>query len=203
MSIAIYHSQYHLLQPGRSIEGDWCNFPVPSNIEVGDNTVFDSSFCFKQFFSQLPLALKVGKNVTIKSSILATEENGYIELGDNTFISNASIASYNSIIIGSYVFIAGGVNIVDTDFHPLDAAQRLADTVALSPAGDKKNRPPFQSKPVVIEDDVWIGFNATILKGVTIGRGAIIQPGSVVLKDVPAGAVVSGNPAKVTGGIDD
>jgi maltose O-acetyltransferase len=55
----------------------------------------------------------------------------------------------------------------------------------------------FDSAPVIIEDDVWIGFNATILKGVTIGKGAVIQPGSVVLKDVPAGAVVSGNPAQI------
>jgi len=49
----------------------------------------------------------------------------------------------------------------------------------------------------VIEDDVWIGYNATIMKGVTIGQGAIIQPGSMILKDVPAGATVSGNPARI------
>jgi acetyltransferase-like isoleucine patch superfamily enzyme len=195
--------QYHLLQPGKPIEGDWCHFPIPSNIEVGESSVFDTSFCFKQYFSKLPLGLKVGKNVTIKSSVLATEDNGYIEIGDNTIISNASIAAYNKIIIGSYVYIAGGVNIVDTDFHPIDPASRLADTIALSPAGDKSSRPLFQSKPVVIEDDVWIGFNATILKGVKIGRGSIIQPGSVVSKDIPAGSVVAGNPAQITGGPND
>jgi acetyltransferase-like isoleucine patch superfamily enzyme len=55
----------------------------------------------------------------------------------------------------------------------------------------------FDAAPVIIEDDVWIGFNATILKGVTIGKGSIIQPGAVVLKSVPAGAIVSGNPAKI------
>ena len=85
---------------------------------------------------------------------------------------------------------------MDSDFHPVDPAQRLADTVALSPVGDKKRRPFVSSKPVVIEDEAWIGFNATILKGVRIGRGAVVQPGSVVLSDVPAGTTVMGNPAK-------
>jgi acetyltransferase-like isoleucine patch superfamily enzyme len=61
----------------------------------------------------------------------------------------------------------------------------------------EKGRPSFVVSPVVIEDDVWIGYNATIMKGVTIGRGAIIQPGSMILKDVPPGAVVSGNPARI------
>ena len=49
---------------------------------------------------------------------------------------------------------------------------------------------------MVIEDDVWIGFNATILKGVHIGAGAIIQPGALVIENVEPGAIVSGNPAK-------
>lgn len=198
-----YHQQYHQLIPGKQIEGDWCHFSVPGNIEVGENTVFDSSFCFKQFFSKLPVGLKVGDNVTLRSCVLATEENGYIEIGDNSFISNASIASYNRIVVGKYVFIAGGVNVVDTDFHPLDAAQRLADTVAISPAGDKKKRPFFASKDVVIEDGVWIGFNATILKGVHIGKGAVVQPGAVVLKDVPPNHIVAGNPAQTIEKIND
>jgi acetyltransferase-like isoleucine patch superfamily enzyme len=73
----------------------------------------------------------------------------------------------------------------------------MLDTIAISTVGDKTKRPEFSSRPVRIEDEVWIGYNATILKGVTIGKGAIIQPGAVVSKDVPSGAVVSGNPATV------
>jgi acetyltransferase-like isoleucine patch superfamily enzyme len=188
---------FHELQPGQNIEGDWCNFPIPTNMEVGENSVFDSSFTFKNFFSTLPVGLKIGKSVTIRSAVLSTEPDAYIEVGDYTMILNASIAAYNKILIGSHVFIAGGVNIVDTDFHPIAPDERMADTIALSPAGDKHIRPHFTSQPVVIEDGVWIGFNATILKGVRIGKGAVIQPGSVVLKDVEAGAIVAGNPARV------
>jgi len=187
---------YHQIEPGKKIEGDWCNRTVPSNIVAGKNSMIDSAIIFKQFFSKLPVGLKVGNNVTIRSSTLATEENAMIEIGDYTFISNASIACNSKITIGKYVCIAGGVNIVDTDFHPVSPAERIADTIALSPAGNKAFRPQFISEPVIIEDDVWIGFNATILKGVTLGKGAIIQPGSVVAKNVLPGQIVQGNPAR-------
>lgn len=188
---------FQLLQPGVSLEGDWCNFPIPENMEVGENTVIDSSSVFKKFFSKKQPGLKLGKNVTLQSPALATEEHGYIEIGDYSFISGAAIIASDRIIIGSHVFVAGGVTIVDSDFHPIDPAARLRDTIAISTIGNKSWRPSFESAPVYIEDDVWIGFNATILKGVTIGKGSVIQPGAVVLKSVPAGSIVSGNPAQI------
>jgi len=188
---------FHTLEPGKNIEGDWCSFPVPNNIEVGDHTVIDSSSCFKKYFSKLPVGLKLGSHVTLQSPALAPEENGYIEIGDYSFISSACLAAKDKIIIGKYVYIAGGVTIVDTDFHPLDPALRMFDTIAISTIGDKSRRPEFDSAPIFIEDDVWIGFNATILKGVTIGKGSIIEPGAVVSKNVPAGSIVSGNPGMV------
>jgi len=189
---------FSLLQPGGSIpEGDWCNFPIPLNMEVGINTMFDSSFVFRKYFSELTPGLKIGNHVTLQSAELAAGKNGYIEIGDYSYLSSAWIIAENKIIIGDYVFIAGGVTIVDSDFHPLDPAARLTDTIAISTIGDKSRRPKFESAPVIIEDDVWIGFNATILKGVTVGRGSVIQPGAVVSKSIPPGSIVSGNPAEV------
>lgn len=188
---------FHLLQPGKSIIGDWCDFPVPLNIEVGTNTVFDSSSSFKKYFSKLPVGLRIGNHVTLQSPDLAPEENGYIEIGDYSYISSACIAAKERIIIGKYVYIAAGVTLVDSDFHPLDPALRMYDTIAVSTIGDKSRRPRFDSAPIVIEDDVWIGYNATILKGVTIGRGSVIEPGAVVSKNILEGSVVSGNPAVI------
>jgi len=182
--------------PGQKIPDDWYNGIIPSNIEVGENSVMESSFSFKYFFSSLPVALKVGNSVTLWRTAISTEENGFIEIGDYSYITNASLVCSQKISIGKRVFIAGGVTIADSDFHPLDPVLRLADTIALSPIGDSKKRPLISSKPVVIEDDVWIGFNATILKGVHIGAGAVIQPGALVTEHVPAGTTVAGNPAK-------
>jgi acetyltransferase-like isoleucine patch superfamily enzyme len=188
---------FHPLKPGHSLANDWCNFPVPENIEVGEHTVIDSSSCFKKFFSRLPVGLKLGKHITLQSPELATEAQGYIEVGDYSYLSSACIASYSKIIIGSHVFIAGGVTIVDTDFHPMDASARLEDTIAISTVGDKSKRPKFSTLPVTIEDGVWIGFNATILKGVNIGKGSVVEPGAVISKDVPPYSIAYGNPAQI------
>ncbi len=184
------------LVPGLKIPGDWFPAAVPENIVAGSGVVLDSSFCFKHYFSRLPVGLRVGSNVTLWRTSLAAEENGLIEIGDCCYIANASLVCSERISIGSYVLIAGGVTIADSDFHPAAPAARLADTIALSPRGDRTRRPAIAVRPVVIEDDVWIGYNATILKGVCVGAGAVIEPGAVVVHNVPPGARVAGNPAR-------
>jgi acetyltransferase-like isoleucine patch superfamily enzyme len=185
------------LKPGMKLVDDWCNFPIPVNMEVGANTVIDSSSCFKKFFSKKPIGIKIGSNVTIESCDLATEPDAIIEIGDYSCLTFASLVANLRISIGRYVYLGFGVTIVDTDFHPVDPAERIRDTVAISTVGDRSRRPEFTSLPITIEDDVWIGHGSTILKGVTIGKGSIVQPGSVVVKDVPAFSIVSGNPAHV------
>jgi acetyltransferase-like isoleucine patch superfamily enzyme len=188
---------FYELKAGARLPGDWFSGTIPANIEVGENTVLDSSFCFKHFFSGLAIGFRAGNNVTLWRTSLAAEENALIEIGDYTYIANASLVCSERITIGSHVLIAGGVTIADSDFHPIAPAARIADTIALSPVGNRQNRPAVMTKPVIIEDDVWIGYNATILKGVRVGAGATIAPGALVIADVPAGAEVAGNPARV------
>src|SRR5690349_5067306 len=175
---------FHTLIPGHTIPGDWFAGTIPSNIEAGEKTVIDSSFSFKNYHSSLPVGLKIGSNVTIWRTSFAAEENACIEIGDYCYIANASLVCSQKISIGNYVFIAGGVTIADSDFHPVAPAARLADTIALSPIGNRRKRPAIKVSPVIIEDDVWIGFNATILKGVRIGAGATIQPDTFVIKNI-------------------
>ncbi len=188
---------FHILKPGKSIKGDWFKGTIPKNIIVGENTVFDSSHCFKNYHSQLDIGLEVGSDVTFWRTALAVEESGKLVIGSHCYIANASIVCSEKISIGNRVFIAGGVTIADSDFHPLDPMERLKDVIALSPVGNRLERALVEKLPVVIEDDVWIGMNSSILKGVTIGKGSVIEAGSVVLKDVLKGQTVSGNPAKV------
>jgi acetyltransferase-like isoleucine patch superfamily enzyme len=187
---------FYPLIPGAALPGDWFGGTIPSNIVVGDNTVIDSSFCFKHFFAKGEVGLRVGSHVTIWRTSLAADSQATIEIGDYCYLANASLVCTERISIGSYVMIAGGVTIADSDFHPIGPARRVADTIALSLRGDRARRPEVGVRPVVIEDGVWIGWNATILKGVRIGAGAVVAPGALVNRDVPPGVQVAGNPAR-------
>lgn len=185
------------LLPDTTLPGDWYPGRIPANIVVGARCMIDSSFCFKHYYAAGPVGLRLGDNVTIWRASLAADADATITIGDDCYIANASLVCTAAITIGARVLIAGGVTIADSDFHPLGPALRVADTVATSPVGDRTRRPPIKTRPVLIEDDVWIGFNATILKGVRVGAGAIVAPGALVNRDVPPGAYVVGNPARV------
>jgi acetyltransferase-like isoleucine patch superfamily enzyme len=187
---------FHPLVPGASLPGDWYHGSIPTNIEVGENSVIDSSFCFKHYYAAGSVGLRVGSNVTIWRASLAVDAEAVMEIGDYCYIADASLVCSARITLGAHVWVAGGVTIVDSDFHPITPAARLVDTIALSPIGDRQRRPPIEVLPVVIEDDVWIGYNATILKGVRVGAGAAIAPGALVNRDVPPGTYVAGNPAR-------
>lgn len=187
---------FHPLRPDTTLPGDWYAGRIPANIVVGSNCAIDSSFCFKHYYAAGPIGLRLGDNVTIWRTSLAADVAATITIGDDCYLANASLVCTGAITIGSRVLVAGGVTIADSDFHPLGPAARIADTVALSPVGERTRRPPIEVRPVVIEDDVWIGYNATILKGVRVGAGAVIAPGALINRDVPPGAYMAGNPAR-------
>jgi acetyltransferase-like isoleucine patch superfamily enzyme len=128
--------------------------------------------------------------------------NGHVRIGHHCYFTNALLLCEEFLEIGNYVVLGWNVTLADSDFHPVAPAERLVDVIACSPlnAGQTR-RPRIACHPVIIEDDVWIGPNATILKGVRIGEGAFIEPGAMVTRSVPPRARVIGNPAKVIGHI--
>lgn len=119
--------------------------------------------------------------------ILHTWEGGRIEIGDHTGASAVVISSRSGVKIGKHCNIGGNVRIFDHDFHALDAEVRRG------PRGCDD----CATRPILIGDDVFIGAQSIILKGVTIGDRAVIGAGSVVTKDVPADSIAAGNPAGV------
>ena len=100
-------------------------------------------------------------------------------------MSGGTLLAAQSITIGERVILGANTTIVDTDFHPLHANVRMAEPNAGGTAS------------VIIEDDVFIGMNCLVLKGVTIGHGSVIGAGSVVTGNIPAGVIAAGNPARV------
>lgn len=134
----------------------------------------------------------IGNNVRLSGrSVFGLSSKHYrpdVKIGDNTFIGHVCVFNCaKKIVIGKNCFIASGVRMSDNDGHPLNYEDR------------RNHLPPNKNdiKDVIIGDDVWIGTDAVILKGVKVGDKAVIASRAVVTKDIPAGAVVAGNPAKI------
>lgn len=122
-------------------------------------------------------------------TVLAAERPGaQLIVSDDVGMSGVVLEAWQKIEIGARVNLGAGACVFDTDYHPLNAEQRKRgelDSVGVA--------------PVFIDHDVWVGARAMVLKGVTVGAGAVIGAGAVVTKDVPPGAIVGGVPAKQIG----
>lgn len=144
-----------------------------------------------------PRAITIGAHSHIQAELLVFWDGGSINIGEWCYIAERSrIWSHASVSIGNHVLISHLVDMHDTNGHPIDWEERRLDEQEIM-SGKYRIPTKTVSKPIVIEDDVWIDFKASVLKGVHIGRGAIIAAGSVVVEDVPPWTVVAGNPAKV------
>lgn len=163
------------------------------NIEVGKGCLFYGI----PIVQRLPgTSITIGKNCVFRSAmwsnyaginhpcILASLAKGArITIGEDCGFSGAVVAAMQSISIGKRVMVGANSSISDTDWHPVDPVRRAA-----LEQGD--------SSPIVIGDDVWLGANVVVLKGVTIGKGSTIAANSVVTKSIPPGVVAAGVPAR-------
>lgn len=122
---------------------------------------------------------------------LRTTKSGKIRIGDEVYLNGTSIISEQEVTLGSRIMIGANTVIMDTNTHNVPYKDRLR-------RWDK-----IVTKPVKIEDDVWIGANCFILKGVTIGRGSIVGAGSVVNNDVKPLSIFAGNPAVFVKSIEE
>lgn len=128
-----------------------------------------------------------GKNVKFDPSDSFSYAN--IKIGNNVYIgSGATFSSIKEISIGNKVMFGPNVTIMGGDHNTGEIGKYMADV---------KEKRPENDLPVMIDDDVWVGANVTILKGVHIHTGAIVAAGALVVKDVPEYAIVGGVPAKL------
>ncbi|RYE37966.1 MAG: acyltransferase [Sphingobacteriales bacterium] len=119
-------------------------------------------------------------------------------MGDNCYLGeNSIIWSGESVRIGDNVLISHNVNIIDSNSHELDHLERAEGFKSLIENGHPKEKGSIITSPIIIKDYAWVSFNSIILKGVTVGEGAVVAAGSVVTKDVPDYSIVAGNPAVV------
>ncbi len=145
-----------------------------------------------------PRGIVLGPHAHLRGQLLIFWHGGEIRIGEWSYVGRrAAIWSRSSITIGHHVLIADGVDIHDTDSHPPGWEARRSDTENILGKKNPYPDPGVKTAPIVIEDDAWIGLKAIVLKGVRVGRGAIVAAGAVVTSDVPPFSVVAGNPARV------
>jgi acetyltransferase-like isoleucine patch superfamily enzyme len=177
--------------------GSWDYSTLPANVRVGRDCWLERKTSFADFRSRREPGLVLGDRVKVYTwATFNVEPTGTVEVGDDSVLVGPIFMCWERITLGRRVVISYQVTIADSDFHPIDPEARRVDAIACAPFGDRSQRPPIASRPVVIGDDVWIGVGAFLLKGVRVGNGARIGAGAVVTSDVPEGAIVEGNPAR-------
>ncbi len=139
--------------------------------------------------------LSVAKNTIVNAKISFDKTSSSISIGERTYIGNSTIICAEKIDIENDVMISWGCTIVDHDSHSLNFQERRNDVSDW--INGNKNWNTVKTAPIVIESNAWLGFNVTVLKGVKIGRGAVVAACSVVTKNVAPNTLVAGNPAKV------
>lgn len=155
-----------------------------SAIEIGDRVVLCSD------------SRRTALNLNHPIKISTVAEGALVRIGADTGISGATLVSALSITIGKEVLLGANVMIVDTDFHPIAPLNRRhwgTNDIGTSKIG---------TSPVIVGDNVFIGADSILLKGVNIGRDSMVAAGSVVVRgDYPDGAILAGNPAKIIGSV--
>ena len=176
-----------------------------SNIKVSDTVILLKSCTFRFDGKVKNNKVSIGDNSMVGCSFVFESDEGEINVGNNSYIGGGTtLISRNNISIGNNVTIAWGCTLYDHNSHSLDYIERQKDIERQN--NDYRNGRNFiyskdwsvvKSKPIIIEDNVWIGFDSVILAGVTVGEGSIIGARSVVRHNVEPWTVVAGNPAVV------
>ena len=169
---------YLLMSKNKSIK-------ISKNSRVGYRNITLKPFC----------RLEIGENSIVEANILFDKEGDSVTIGKRVFIGASNLISAESIVVGNDVLISWGCTIVDHNSHPIEWSSRYLDVQNWFKGIKDWNS--VKSAPVTICEKSWLGFNTIVLKGVTIGEGAVVGAGSVVTKDVPPYTIVAGNPARV------
>jgi acetyltransferase-like isoleucine patch superfamily enzyme len=181
----------------RYIDNDWFALGIPANVTLGNHVYIDTSYGFAGFLSKKRNALFIDEaSGCYDRTNIITGILGKVHIGKFSILNGTTLISNKSILIGDHCMLGWG-SVVTDSWLQNDLGKRQ---IALQEAAESPDRPmPYHSEPlpVVLEDNVWIGFDSVIMPGVTIGQGAIIGSKTVITEDVPPYAVVVGNPQKI------
>ena len=182
----------------RKLPWDWYAGTVPENVTLHDEAYVETTFSFHLYRSGLPGGVEIQRGAsTYLGTMFDVGPKGRVRLGEFALVHGAHIICDQEISIGDYALISWNVVLMDSYRLSRDPRLRRRELELVSSRADRRLSAQTPPKPIRIERNVWIGFDACILPGVTIGEGAIVGTRSVVREDVPPFTIVAGNPARI------
>lgn len=172
------------------LEHDWYPAALPSNMTVGDGSWVWSSYGFIHYRSRRPLGVRIGDHTGVyETTFFGLGPSGEVRIGDYCTVVGVTFCTNHRVQIGNHSFLSKPITIADSF-----AAVPLLDLPA-----DAVDADADVATAVSIGDNVWIGAGVVLLPGAHVGDGAIVGAATVVDREVPAYAVVAGNPMRVVG----
>jgi acetyltransferase-like isoleucine patch superfamily enzyme len=193
-----------VIKQGRRLEHDWYPGALPGNLVLGPDVYVDTAYSFVSFSSTADPGLIMGQaSGAYDRTSFIVGDLGRIEIGPFTCLNGTSLICEEAITIGAHCFLAWGSVVTDCWPGPrvsLRARGHAMRAVSANPSRRLQAVDPPRS--VVIEDNVWVGFDAVILPGVTLGTGCVVGCKTVIHDDVPPYAVVAGEPPRIIRHLD-
>lgn len=183
---------------------DWFPLQVPPNVHIGHHAFLDTCYGLAPFRSgrDRGLVLADGSGAYDRTTF-AVGSKGQVSVGEFSCLNNTYIFCEDKVSIGAHCLIAWGVVITDQWIQENTSAQARNSALIESTCSAERPVPACGTpKPVIIEDNVWIGFGSVILPGVTLGHGCVVGSRSIIQQDVPPYAVVVGDPQRVLRHLD-
>lgn len=181
----------------RAVPGDWFPGTIPDNAQLDEGAYVETSYSFSLCRSRMQPAVSMGEG---SSAYLGTMfdvgETGRVRVGRYALLNGARIICDGRVEIGDYALISWNVVIMDSYRVPVDPVLRRRQLRFGSPPNAERGDYDVLHRPVILEANVWVGFDSCILPGVTIGEGSIVGARSVVVGDIPPLCIAAGNPAK-------
>jgi acetyltransferase-like isoleucine patch superfamily enzyme len=182
----------------RKLEWDWYSGTIPENVVLDETAYCETTFSFYLYRSQLEGGVRYGRGAsTYLGTMFDVGPDGRVTIGEYALVHGARIICDSEIIIGDYVLISWNVVLMDTYRVPLETQERRQELELVAAREPRLACAEVPARPIRIERNVWIGFDACVLPGVTIGEGSVVGAKSVVTENVPPFTIIAGNPARV------
>ncbi len=192
------------MRAGEAIPGDWHPGTIPRNVILDETALIETTYCFRTYRSEEPVGLELACGAGIYTgTILDVGPRGRVRLGACALVTAVQVVCDAQIEIGDHALISWNVILMDTYRVPFDPAGRRYPLERAAQRLPRRIDGEAAGRPIRIGNTVWIGFDACVLPGVTIGDGAIVGARSVVVEDVAPFTIVAGNPARVVRRLDE